>query len=233
MSVNIDAGPKTALVVGATGAIGRALVRQLCEMRPDYGRVLAWTRRPLLYSHDKLFVEEEVDFDRMDKMPPERVHDIYCALGTTLKQAGSENEFLHVDVGYPKLLAKWGRKAGAQCFVLLSAPGADAQSRCFFLRAKGMAEDAVRGARFRSYIIVRPPLIDDQREDFRLVELLGISMFQLLGRVLPQQLDKWRPMSGGAVASAILSVTQNPQAGEQVVYPYETQLPPRADPIED
>ena len=115
MSVNIDAGPKTALVVGATGAIGRALVRQLCEMRPDYGRVLAWTRRPLHYSHDKLFVEEEVDFDRMDKMPPERVQDIYCTLGTTLKQAGSEEEFLHVDVGYPRLLAKWGRSASC-CF---------------------------------------------------------------------------------------------------------------------
>lgn len=233
MKMNVDAGPKTALVVGATGVVGSALVRQLCEMRPDYGRVLAWTRRPLHYSHPKLFVEEEVDFDRMDKMPPERVQDIYCTLGTTLKQAGSEEEFLHVDVGYPRLLAKWGRKAGAQCFVLLSAPWADTQSRSFYLRAKGMAEDAVRGARFRSFIIVRSPLIDGQREDFRPAELLGISLFQLFGNVLPQQLEKWRPMSGGAIASAILSVTQNPQAGEQVIYPYETQLPPRADPIED
>ena len=107
--------PKTALVVGATGAVGRELVRQMCEMRPDYGRVIAWVRKPLNYRHAKLFVEE-IDFDHMDALPPEQVHDIYCALGTTLKQAGSEEAFLQVDVEYPKALAQWGRKAGARCF---------------------------------------------------------------------------------------------------------------------
>ena len=204
--------PKTALVVGATGAVGRELVRQICEMRPDYGRVIAWVRKPLNYRHAKLFVE-----------------DIYCALGTTLKQAGSEEAFLQVDVEYPKALAQWGRKAGARCFVLVSAPDASRSSKHFYLRAKAKAEKAVRAAGFRSLVIARAPLIDAQRQDFRWTELLGIAAFGLFGRLLPGKYDKYRPMSAGAIAQAILAATQEPRPGEQVVYPYEFFLPPRAD----
>ena len=220
--------PKTALVVGATGAVGRELVRQMCEMRPDYGRVIAWVRKPLNYRHAKLFVEE-IDFDHMDALPPEQVHDIYCALGTTLKQAGSEEAFLQVDVEYPKALAQWGRKAGARCFVLVPAPDASRNSKHFYLRAKAKAEKAVRAAGFRSLVIARAPLIDAQRQDFRWTELLGIAAFGLFGRLLPGKYDKYRPMSAGAIAQAILAATQEPRPGEQVVYPYEFFLPPRAD----
>ncbi len=222
--------PKTALVVGATGVVGRALVRRLCEMRPDYGRVLVWARRPLTYRHPKLFVET-IDFDRLEDMPPERVSDIYCALGTTLKQAGSKEAFLKVDVQYPEALALWGRRAGARCFVLVSSPGADAASAYLYLRDKGEAEDAARAAGYESLISVHPPLIDGQRTDFRLGEILGISFFNLFGRLLPEKYEKYKPMSGGQIAAAILAATENPEPGEKIVHPYENILPQRADDV--
>lgn len=222
--------PKTALVVGATGVLGRALVRRLCEMRPDYGRVLVWTRRPLRYRHPKLFVET-VDFDRIEDMPLEKVDDIYCALGATMAKVVTQSAFLKVDVEYPEALALWGRRAGASCFVLVSAPGANVSSRFFYLRAKGEAEEAVRNAGYSSLVIVHPPLIDGRREDFRFWELLGISFFGLFGRFLPEKYEKYKPMSGGEIATAIATVTQNPQPGEQIVLPYEVLLPPRAEDI--
>ena len=136
---------------------------------------------------------------------------------------------MQVDVEYPKALAQWGRKAGARCFVLVSAPDASRSSKHFYLRAKAKAEKAVRAAGFRSLVIARAPLIDVQRQDFRWTELLGIAAFGLFGRLLPGKYDKYRPMSAGAIAQAILAATQEPRPGEQVVYPYEFFLPPRAD----
>lgn len=223
-----NAAPKTALVVGATGLVGRELLQRLCQRRPDYQRVIAWVRQPITYEHPKLQVRE-ILFDQMAAMPLEPVHDIYCALGTTMKKAGSEKAFLRVDVGYPKVLAEWGRRAGAQCFVLLSAPGADPDSPIFYLRAKGLAEQAVRAAGYPSLLIVHPPLIDGLREDFRTTELLGISFFNLFGRVLPQKYDKYQPMSAADIAAAIAQATLHPAPGERVFHPYEATLPPHAE----
>ncbi len=90
----------------------------------------------------------EVDFDALDQYQPGisalAPNALICALGTTIRKAGSKDAFARVDRDYMAAFAALGRAAGASHFGLVSAVGADARSSNFYLRTKGEAEAAVR-----------------------------------------------------------------------------------------
>jgi len=148
---------KSALVLGATGVVGRELVRELCES-PGYDEVEVWTRREIGFCHPKLRAQV-IDFEGISDITSYKFDEIFCALGTTMKQAGSREAFLRVDVDYVYAAAKWGKAAGVRCFVLVSAPGASEGLPSFYLRAKGQIERRVSELGFDSLQIVRPPII--------------------------------------------------------------------------
>ena len=186
---------KTALVVGATGAVGREIVRGLCE-NENYDKIIVWARRELNFSHEKLETQI-VNFSDVKNMPPREIDEIFCALGTTMKQAGSREAFLRVDVDYVYAAAKWGKAAGVRRFVLVSAPGASEGSLSFYLRAKGRIERRVSELGFDSLQIVRPPIILGERSDARPLERLAAAVFKLLPACV---LGKFRPLSGAHIA---------------------------------
>nr|WP_315049244.1 NAD(P)H-binding protein [uncultured Campylobacter sp.] len=181
---------KTALVVGATGAVGREIVRGLCKSQ-NYDKLVVWARRELKFSHEKLEVQI-VNFDKIKEIEPRGVDEIFCALGTTMKQAGSRRQFYKVDVSYPVNTAKWGIAAGTRRFVLISAYGADERSRFFYMRAKGKAEKKIGALGYESLQIARLPAIKSERNELRLSELFTIWLFGLLPRGV---LANYRPMS--------------------------------------
>lgn len=203
---------KTALVVGATGVVGRALVRQLCES-PDHDQVIAWVRRPLPEPLHPKLVLRQVDFDQIAQLPTEAVDEIYCALGTTIQQAGSRERFLMVDVDYPSAVGAWGKRAGAERFLLVSAPNANLASRVFYLQAKGRAEQALRACDYPALDIFHPPIIVGDRPDQRRGEAWAIRVYKWLPRsVLPS----YRPMTGDAIAAAMIAVARQGGLGTQV-----------------
>ncbi len=214
-TMNQQATPqKTALVVGATGAVGRELAQQLCA-HPAYEKVMAWTRRPLDVQCDKLQTQQ-IDFERIAELPAAPVDEVFCALGSTIKQAGSQEAFWRVDVDYPVALAQWAKKAGAGTFVLVSAPGANAASSNFYLRAKGAAQDGVRAVGFARLLIVHPPLIDAERAQRRAGERAAIFVLRLLPRFV---LPRYQPMTPAEIAAATLRATQDAAAGERIIEP--------------
>ena len=162
---------KTALVVGATGAVGREIVRGLCEDE-NYDKIIVWARRELNFSHEKLETQI-IDFDEIKDMPPREIDEIFCALGTTMKQEGSREAFLRVDVDYVYAAAKWGKAAGVQRFVLASSSSAKESSLSFYLRAKEQVERCASELGFDSLQIVRPPIILGERPDARPLERLA------------------------------------------------------------
>ena len=169
---------KSALVLGATGVVGRELVRELCES-PGYDEVEAWVRRKIGFCRPKLRAQV-IDFEGISDIVPHKFDEIFCALGTTMKQAGSREAFLRVDVDYVYAAAKWGKAAGVRRFVLVSAPGASEGSLSFYLRAKGQIERRVSELGFDSLQIVRPPIILGERSDARPLERLAAAVFKLL-----------------------------------------------------
>lgn len=186
---------KTALVVGATGAVGREIVRGLCESR-GYDEVEVWTRREIGFCRPKLRARI-IDFEGISDIAPHKFGEIFCALGTTMKQAGSREAFLRVDVDCIYAAAKWGKAVGARRFVLVSSLGANEGSLSFYLRAKGRIERRVSELGFDSLQIVRPPTILGERPDTRLLERLAAVVFKLLPACA---FGKFRPLSGAHIA---------------------------------
>ena len=207
---------KTALVVGATGAVGREIVHGLCESE-NYDRIIVWARRELNFSHEKLETQI-INFDEIKDIRPCEVDEIFCALGTTMKQAGSRGQFYKVDVIYPVNIAKWGIASGARRFALISSQGANERSRFFYLRAKGKAEKKIAALGFKSLQIARLPAIKSEREQVRMGELFTIWLFGLLPKFI---LTNYRPMSAKDIAAAVIAAAQTDAKGVQIYHPRE------------
>lgn len=200
------------ILAGATGLVGRhVLARALADPRVTH--VVAPTRRPLP-AHPNLDAPL-VDFDAL---PADaawwRADAVICALGTTMKTAGSRDAFRRVDHDYPLAIADLARRHGTPVYVLNSAMGADAQSRVFYNRVKGELESALRTRGFASLRLVRPGLIGGDRDERRLGETLATHVLRTLRPLLPR---KWRINPAERIADALLDAALDPPAGVHVV----------------
>lgn len=201
--------PHSVLILGATGLVGSECVRQFAES-PRFDRVVALARRPLAKTPPR--VETHViDFERLDDAAQHfRVSHLVCALGTTIKQAGSQQRFRRVDHDYPVAAARLGIREGVRHFLLVSALGASPQSRVFYSRVKGEVEDAVRALPYRSVTIVRPSLLLGERAELRLGEQIG----KLFAGIVPK---RYKPVEGSAVASTLLRAAVEDRPGVRII----------------
>lgn len=200
----------TALVIGATGLVGRALVDRLLA-GPHYAQVHTFVRRPSLRRHERL-VEHIVDFDQ----PAAYAHLVrgdvlFSALGTTIRQAGSEAAQYKVDHGYQLDAAKAAAANGVPCLVLVSAVGASPRSRVFYSRMKGELERDVQALGLRRLHILQPSFLDGPREASRPMERLGIAATQAINAL--GLLRRWRPVPADTVAAAMLQAAALPETG--------------------
>jgi uncharacterized protein YbjT (DUF2867 family) len=190
-----------AVIAGATGLVGRACLRRLLDR---YDSVTALVRRPLKLTHPKL-IERQIDFDRIGTIEiPPGAH-AYCALGTTIKVAGSEDAFRRVDFEYPRMFAERAAAAGQARFMLVSSVGASAQSGTFYLRVKGELEDAVRAMRIQEVHIFRPSVLLGDRAEKRPGERIGIAIASGLSFLMRGSLRKYRPIPAATVAAAMVA----------------------------
>ncbi|QFU24551.1 oxidoreductase [Shewanella eurypsychrophilus] len=188
----------TALVIGATGVVGRELVDQLSQLA-DIDKVTAVTRRPIEYGSDKI-INCVVEFDRLEQYSSAFKVDItFSCLGTTLKQAGSIERQRQVDVDYQYRAAKLARTNGVNHYLLVSSSGANPTSKSNYLKMKGELEAKVAELGFTRASIIQPSLLLGERQDFRLGERLGSKLLPLICR-LPV-LSKYRPITGKQVAA--------------------------------
>lgn len=204
------AASRTALVAGATGLVGGAILQGLLA---DEGvaAVHALARRPLALQHPRLTVHV-VDFAALPPLP--RVDEAYLALGTTIKVAGSQPAFRAVDFDANLAVARAVRAGGTQRAGLVSAMGADAHSSIFYSRVKGELERDLRALGFNSLTLVRPGLIGGERNEVRRGERLALTVLGALGPVLPRA---WRINPATEIARALVEATLAPQPGEHVV----------------
>jgi len=191
-----------AIVAGATGLVGQALVRQHAA-DPAWREVRALVRHPLPSELEGPTVESvQVDYTRLEPPPLWLAADhIFCALGTTIRQAGSAAAFRQVDFEYPLALARAARIRGARHFLLVSALGAAPGSRVFYNRVKGEVEAAITALGFSSVTIARPSLLLGRRTRPRLGEQLG----KVLGVLAP---PRWKPIPATRVARALVNAAK-------------------------
>lgn len=201
----------TLLLLGASGAVGQHVLRLALE-DPRIASVTAPTRRPLP-PHARL-CNPVIDFAALpDDAPWYAAEAVVCALGSTMRVAGSRAAFAAVDRDLPIAIARRAKAAGARTFALNSSLGASLDGN-FYLRTKAEAEEGIWRLGFERYCIVRPALIVAERTERRLGEALGISAGRALGRLLPAN---WRPVPAAAVAHCLLEQVLAAHPGESIV----------------
>lgn len=204
---------KTAWIAGASGLVGSFTLRGLLES-PEYSRVIALGRRELALQHPKL-LQSRVDFAVLD--PMRGVSDVYCCLGTTIREAGSREAFRRVDHGFVLSLAEAAVHSGASQFLVVSSVGADPQSKSFYLRVKGEVERDLAQWPFSALHIFRPSLLLGPRGKVRPGEMAGAMLSRLGGPLLRGKLARYRPISAATVAAAMLRAGAEGRPGRHVL----------------
>lgn len=193
---------KKALVIGATGLVGRELVKILLEA-PEYDAVNVWVRKSTDISHAKLS-ESIIDFDSLESYEVEgEVDHVYCCIGTTIKKAKTKEAFKKVDLEYPLALGRWAKKNDVSQFLVISSIGADPKSKVFYSRTKGQMEEGLRSLGLNGLKIFRPSLLLGDRDEFRLGEHVATVMSKWLPFMFWGPMNKYKPVQGTDVASAM------------------------------
>ena len=194
--------PRRVAIAGATGLVGQHLLEQLLADE-TISQVYALGRREPALRHPKL-TALVVDFARLPTLPA--LDDLYLALGTTIRQAGSQGAFRAVDFEANLATAQAALAAGARRIALVSAAGANANSRVFYNRTKGELENALMALAPDAVLIARPALLLGDRsalgQPVRRLESWSQQLLLRVGHWLP---SGWRPIAAERVAWALSS----------------------------
>ena len=206
---------KTALLAGASGLIGSHLLPLLLASE-RYSKVIVVGRTALPLQHPRL-TQVVTDLARLEDVRLQLIaDDVFCCLGTTLKQAGSKEAFYRVDYLYVVKLAALTAGNFASQLLVVSSMGADADSGVYYSKVKGELEAAVRQLPFRAIHIFRPSLLLGERAHPRLGERIGGAVLGLLRPLLRGPLRNYRPVRAAAVAAAMLRAAGEDGGGVRV-----------------
>jgi uncharacterized protein YbjT (DUF2867 family) len=209
----MNAEKKSALVAGASGLIGRHCVELLLN-HEAYTEVKILVRKPVAIRHPKLTVYV-IDFDKLENHAEALIaDDVFCALGTTIRKAGSQAAFRKVDFDYTVKIAALAQHADARQFLLVSSMGANPRSRIFYNQIKGDVEEAVRRIPFNAVQIFRPSLV---------LGKIGAALMAALGWGLVGPMRRWKAVDAHSVARAMVASAQKNLSGFHVYQSDEIQ----------
>lgn len=201
---------KTALIAGYTGLIGSQLLSILLKSN-HYEKVIALGRRNLDIQHP-ILLQQKVDFNNI-QLDKQKIDDVFCCLGTTMKKAGSKEKFRLVDFHYPVSLASYCLNNGAKQFLLVSSMGADKKSKIFYNQVKGEVENAVSKLGYPRLDMLRPSLLLGDRGESRFAEDLGKVVMKLFGFLFLGPLKNYKAIDSGKVARAMIYYAQEEAEG--------------------
>ena len=204
---------KTAIVAGASGLIGRELVQKLINS-DQYSLIYILARRKSGLVHPKIR-ELVIDFDKISELKfDEPIDHAFCTLGTTIKQAGSRDQFKKVDFEYIIAFANLGKQAGATKCMVISSMGADQKSSFFYNKIKGITEDALIKIGFDQLVILRPSLLLGERSERRIAERLSVFFMKVLSFLIP---DNYKAIKAEKVADYMMKIASKPTGTVSIV----------------
>jgi uncharacterized protein YbjT (DUF2867 family) len=212
-----ESAGRVALVAGGSGLVGGLLLPLLLQS-PQYTRVHALSRRPLPFDHPRL-ANRVVRFEAslQAQLKGLQCQDAFCCLGTTIREAGSQTAFRAVDLDLVQEFAQLALSCGAERLVVVSALGANAASKNFYMRVKGEMEQALETRRFRALDILQPSLLLGGRRNVRPLELGAQLAMQLLNPLLLGGWARFRAIPAATVAAAMCGAARS---GRRGVYRY-------------
>ncbi len=208
------------VICGATGLIGSLLLERLID-HTKISQITTITRSPLNLDVPKL---NQIVFNSMEATHVSSVSiqaDVFiCALGTTMKAAGSKENFRKVDYDLVVAFANLAYQSNAQAFFVVSALGANQSSPIFYNRVKGEMEQAIMAINFPSCYVLRPSLLIGERKEQRYAEAAGIAFYRIAQHVLPKGLAKKIGTPVEAIVSYIVCQLSQLKPGNHIVTDY-------------
>jgi len=209
---------KTAIVIGATGLVGSHIADLLLDDE-RYSTVKVFHRRSTGIRHRKL-EEYIIDFDKIETWCNQLTGDeLYSAMGTTIRKAGIKEAQYKIDVTYPLKVAEAAASNGVKKYSLVSSAGADKDSKLFYPRIKGELDEAVKELSFDRITIMRPSILEGDRQESRPGERFGLAVMRLAGKI--PGLKKYRPIPAEQVAKAMINSLQDDAGGYRIYEPNE------------
>lgn len=198
------------VVVGGSGLVGNQLLKQLLlDERVD--QVICLGRKELPVKNEKL-QQIIVNFDRLHEIPFKLEADVlFCCVGTTIKTAGSKENFLKVDLEIPHSLAQLAVNQEIDVMVVISSLGADAQSSNFYLRTKGEMEKIVQSYPIKRTAFVQPSLLLGKRTEYRFGERIASLFMKMFSFAFVGTFRKYRAISSEHVAKAMIQIAFDPK----------------------
>jgi len=192
-----------AVIVGATGLVGRELVRLLLNNK-NYSKVTVIARKRLSVVHPRL-EQQLISFDELHECPKEWFEDadVFCTLGTTIKKAKTKEMFRRVDHDYVIEVGKLVVRHQARKLIVVTAMGANEQSMFFYNKVKGQTERDLQELKLPQLIIVRPSLIIGDRHEFRFGEAMAVKLSGWLSFAFKGRMSKYKPNEAKVIAQAL------------------------------
>lgn len=207
---------KTAIVLGATGLVGKSLVELLIQ-DDTFSGIKLLLRRPSGFNHPKI-KEHIVYFGDIDSFQELIRGDVlFSCMGTTLQKAGSKEAQFKVDYTYQYDVAKAAADQGVKDYVLVSSANANAKSLIFYSRIKGELDNAVRKLPFERIFIFRPSILMGERTEKRKGEEIGGKLMNGLGKLFPP-MKKYRGIQGKEVAQAMVAAYKSSTSSKSTIY---------------
>jgi len=192
------------MLAGGTGVVGKELLRQ-SRARGDY--LIAVGRRPTGLADEELVI----DFNALPQLP--RADIAICALGTTIKNAGSRDAFRAVDHGAVLAYAKSALEAGIEHFMVVTAVGADPTSSVLYSRVKGEIQQDLCDLGFSRLDVLQPGLLRGERQEKRPVESMMKALAPIADRLMTGSWRRYRSVHPATVAECLLALTSATEAG--------------------
>ena len=200
---------QTATVFGATGLVGKELIFELLESIP-YVKVKAVVRNKLPLAHPKLEQIVIKDFSNLKDQASHLTSDVFfCCIGTTIKKAGSQEEFKKVDLDLPVKIATIAESIHVPNLIIVSSIGANAHSQNFYLRTKGEMEQKVRDVYHGNLKFVQPSFLIGNRAEFRFGEKIANVLIRVLGIFMFGPLAKYKGIHSTDVARSMIRLTES------------------------
>ena len=208
-----------AVIVGASGLIGRNLVNTLL-LSHDYSEVTSISRKKLPVHSSKL-KQVIADFDDLEEYEHYITgHALFCCLGSTRNKTPDKKEYYKIDHDHPVKLAEIALKNGVEQYHLVSSIGADVNSSNFYLKMKGETEEDIKKVGLKALCIYRPSVLVGERTESRQMERLIIKFMLLISPLLLGSLRKYRAIHAKVVAKAMFKTSLKPREG---VYIYSSE----------
>jgi uncharacterized protein YbjT (DUF2867 family) len=211
----------TILIAGATGLIGRSCV-EAAQRDPRIHRIIVLTRRALDLSHPKIVQWVAPDGQLLGGLRNEPVGAVLCCLGTTIATVkGDKQAFIHVDKDLVVGIGQWAKANNVPVFCVVSAIGADENSRIFYSRVKGEMESALIDIGLPQLHIFQPSMLVGPRKEERMGERVGIVLGRVFSPLLFGSLAKYKPMPHDVLAQAMINAAlETPGTAKASIHAY-------------